>query len=143
MGRLEEILQIVGANSEENVDDMLMLLSPDAVSKEEIQQTFEDVIGYDPTSYFDVKEIHNRVDKIMNTDIPEEVSEFLESDRQLVVQESFEVFEENKPKYFDESIAEVILDKTGHDIMEDAESDTDDDDDNDFDVDEDETDYDD
>ena len=141
MGRLEEILQIVGANSEENVDDMLALLSPDALSKEEIQQTFEDVIGYDPTSYYDIKDIHKRIDKIMDSDVPEEVVDFLSTDKQLVAQESFDIFEDNKPKYFDEAIAEVVLDKTGHDIMEDTdleeededEDEISDDDDNDYD----------
>lgn len=130
MGRLEEILQIVSANSEESVDDVLTLLSPDALPKEEIQETFEEVLGYDPTTYYDIKDIHNRIDKIMEeADIPEEVSDFLASDKQLVAQESFDVFEENKPKYFDESISQVILDKTGHDIMEDTDlEDVDDDD---------------
>ena len=128
MGRLEEILKIVNANSEESIDDVLTLLSPDAVSKEEIQETFEEVLGYDPTTYYDIKDIHDRIDKIMDADIPEEVVDFLASDKQLVAQESFDVFEENKPKYFDESISQVILDKTGHDIMEDTDLEDDDDD---------------
>lgn len=129
MGRLEEILQIVSANSEESIDDVLTLLSPDALPKEEIQETFEEVLGYDPTTYYDIKDIHDRIDKIMDADIPKEVSDFLASDKQLVAQESFDVFEENKPKYFDESISQVILDKTGHDIMEDTDLEDDDDDD--------------
>ena len=128
MGRLEEILKIVNANSEESIDDVLTLLSPDAVSKEEIQETFEEVLGYDPTTYYDIKDIHDRINKIMDADIPEEVVDFLASDKQLVAQESFDVFEENKPKYFDESISQVILDKTGHDIMEDTDLEDDDDD---------------
>ena len=141
MGRLEEILQIVSANSEESVDDVLTLLSPDALPKEEIQETFEEVLGYDPTTYYDIKDIHDRIDKIMESDIPEEVVDFLSSDKQLVAQESFDVFEENKPRYFDESISQVISDKTGHDIME--ESDIDNDDDFDDVLDEDDNDYDD
>ena len=76
--RLNEIIAIVNANSEEDVSDLLTLMSPDNTPKEEIQETFEEVIGYDPLSYFDKKELGEKLDSMIeNHETPEDVAEDL------------------------------------------------------------------
>lgn len=114
MNRLEEILQIVTTNSEEAVDDFLTLLSPEKSTKEEIQSTFEDVVGYDPTSYFDKQDIGEILTAIAEDDeTPEETSLYINDNKDEVVQEVYDVFEENKPGYFDDVINGVLEEKTG------------------------------
>ena len=72
--RLEEILSIVTANSEEAVDDFLVIAHPENHEKEEIQETFEEVIGYDPLSYFDKKELGEKLDSMIENHETPEVS---------------------------------------------------------------------
>lgn len=114
MNRLEEILQIVSANSEEAVDDFLTLLSPEKSSKEEIQSTFEDVVGYDPTSYFDKQAIGEKLDGIAESnETPEETSSYIKDNRDDAIQEAYDAFEESKPAFFDSVINDVLEEKTG------------------------------
>lgn len=113
MSKLNDILAIVSANSEESIDDFLTLLSPEVSSKEEIRQTFEDTIGYDPVSYFDKKEIKEKINNLLEEDIPDEVSDYLTSDTEEVVNDVYEVFDENKSQYLDEALNTTVYENTG------------------------------
>ena len=132
--KLNDLLAIVTANSEENVDDFLTLLSPDTTSREEIQQTFEDTLGYDPTSYFDKKDIREKVDDILDGDIPEHVQDYIASDKDAVVDEAFDKFDENRSDYLDEALNTVLMDNT--DWSPDSDSDDDEEEDDEYDEDE-------
>ena len=128
--RLNEIIAIVNANSEEDVSDLLTLMSPDNTPKEEIQETFEEVIGYDPLSYFDKKELGEKLDSMIeNHETPEDVEEDLADQKDEIVDAAYEIFDDSKSDYLDEALNEAIEEKVGYV----ADPDNDDDSNDDFD----------
>ena len=128
--RLEEILSIVTANSEEAVDDFLVIAHPENHEKEEIQETFEEVIGYDPLSYFDKKELGEKLDSMIeNHETPEDVAEDLADQKDEIVDAAYEIFDDSKSDYLDEALNEAIEEKVGYV----ADPDNDDDSNDDFD----------
>ena len=67
--RFRDLLDIVTANSDENVDDYLELLQPDAVNRYEMGAKFETTIGYDPITYFDRKELNRMIDALIESNV--------------------------------------------------------------------------
>ena len=128
--RLNEIIAIVNANSEEDVSDLLTLMSPDNTPKEEIQETFEEVIGYDPLSYFDKKELGEKLDSMIeDRETPEDVVEDLADQKDEIVDAAYEIFDDSKSDYLNEALNEAIEEKVGYV----ADPDNDDDSNDDFD----------
>lgn len=128
--RLNEIIAIVNANSEEDVSDLLTLMSPGNTPKEEIQETFEEVIGYDPLSYFDKKELGEKLDSMIeNHETPEDVAEDLADQKDEIVDAAYEIFDDSKSDYLNEALNEAIEEKVGYV----ADPDNDDDSNDDFD----------
>lgn len=128
--RLNEIIAIVNANSEEDVSDLLTLMSPDNTPKEEIQETFEEVIGYDPLSYFDKKELGEKLNSMIeDRETPEDVAEDLVNQKDEIVDAAYEIFDDSKSDYLDEALNEAIEEKVGYV----ADPDNDDDSNDDFD----------
>ena len=128
--RLNEIIAIVNANSEEDVSDLLTLMSPGNTPKEEIQETFEEVIGYDPLSYFDKKELGEKLDSMIeDRETPEDVAEDLADQKDEIVDAAYEIFDDSKSDYLDKALNEAIEEKVGYV----ADPDNDDDSNDDFD----------
>lgn len=128
--RLNEIIAIVNANSEEDVSDLLTLMSPDNTPKEEIQETFEEVIGYDPLSYFDKKELGEKLNSMIeDRETPKDVAEDLADQKDEIVDAAYEIFDDSKSDYLDEALNEAIEEKVGYV----ADPDNDDDSNDDFD----------
>lgn len=112
--RMEDILAIVTANSDEAVDDFLVLTHPENSSKEEIQETFEEVLGYDPTSYFDYGTLRVMLENMKNSeDIPRDVIEVLESDEEEILKEAYEKFDADRNMYLQDALNFAIEERTG------------------------------
>lgn len=126
MSRLNEILTIVTANSEEDVDDLISLLTPDSCDAGELGETFESVIGYDPISYYDKKRLESLIDDIKdNGDTPEDVSEYINSSKEELVNDAYDDFDDHRDEYLEQSLNRVIEDKTGFDLLDSDEDDAD------------------
>ena len=116
--RLSEILQIVTANSEEAVDDLLEIMRPHEVTREEMGVMLENTIGYDATSYYDKKTINDILDDIeADPNTPTEVVSHIESNREDIVDQAYRVFEDGRDVAFlPASVEEVIESDTGINI---------------------------
>ena len=115
MSRLNEIIQIVTANSEESVDDLLTMLAPDNTIKEEMKETYEGVLGYDPISYYDKKELSEKVDTIIDSkDTPEDTASYLVDNKEDVISDSYDIFDANRSDYLEDVLNDVIEDRTGY-----------------------------
>lgn len=133
--RLEEVLAIANATSEESVDDVLTLLHPDSHKKEEIQESFEEVIGYDPTSYFDRKELDEMLESIRD-DIgtPSDVKDYITNNKEELVTETYNQFDSDRLEHLRDAVNKVLKEKFGWDCfgfddIEDDEEELDEDDD--------------
>ena len=125
--RMEDILAIVTANSEEAVDDFLSIMNPEKSSKEELQETFKEVIGYDPTSYFDYGTLKVMLENMKNSnEIPRDVIEVLESDEDEIIKEAYEKFDSERNIYLQDALNYAIEEKTGYNPGSEVEDDEDD-----------------
>lgn len=67
--RFRDLLDIVTANSDDNVDDYLELLQPDQSNRYEMGAKFESTIGYDPITYYDRRELERMVDALIESKV--------------------------------------------------------------------------
>lgn len=126
MSRLENILAIVTATGEESVDDLLTLLSPEKHEKEEIQQTFEEVIGYDPTSFYDKRGIEDAVDEAsVRMDYAEEVRDEIVKNKETIASAAFTAFDNGKPGAFRHHVENTLREEG---ILDEEENSLEDDD---------------
>lgn len=117
MSRLKEILDIVSA-TEDSDDVLLELLKPEAMTREEAQEVYEACLGYDPTTYYDVEDIRNFINVVLESDIiTEEVKSFLVAHRDDLEEHAYEYYERTRPEFVQESVASAvyeILYENGH-----------------------------
>lgn len=112
--RMEDILAIVTANSDEAVDDFLVLTHPETSSKEELQETFEETLGYDPTSYFDYATLRVMLDNMKNNeDVPKDVIETIESEQEDIIKEAYDKFDSDRNIHLQEALDYAIEERTG------------------------------
>ena len=117
--RLEDILAIVTANSDEAVDDFLVLSNPENHTKEEVQQSYIDIVGYDPTNYYDIRTLREMLDKMKHSnDIPRDVIDTIESDEDSIIDDALERYELNKESHLSDALNFVIEERTGHNLSE-------------------------
>lgn len=127
MSRLKEILDIVTANSEEDVDSLLDMMSPQNFERSEMSEVFESTIGYDPISYYDKKRLAEMVEELeVSPDISEDVSELIKDSRESIVDEAYEVFDDNRDEYLKKSLDHVVEDKYGYEPDTDLDDEDDD-----------------
>lgn len=114
MSRLQEILDIVNATEESSYDDLAELLKPEALDRDSAGEIYSATLGYDPTSYFDKKEISDKVHTLATeSDIPEDVSTSILDDEEDIAETAYNKFEERRSDFMDEVIEETITEKTG------------------------------
>lgn len=117
MSRLKEILDIVTANGEEAVDDLMQLMRPEEYNRDDMGQTFEDTIGYDPTSYYDKKDIKEQIREFQDEEsVPDEVYEYLRSD--TIEEDAYEKFDDVRMDHVRNVVVDTVLDETGYDLNE-------------------------
>ena len=139
MSRLNDILDIVSASGEESDEVLMDLLRPDRMTREEAQIAFDDALGYDPTTYFDKRDIEDHVKSfIVDAAIPENISTIVADDKTTIVDDAFEIFDANRETYLRDSVVEAVYQNTGYnssddeyeddEMSDDSESDDDDED---------------
>lgn len=135
MSRLKNILDIVSATGEESDSILAELLKPENMTREQAQEMFEDAVGYDPTSYFDKKDIENHINSLMDDDnTPDDVVSVISEDVPGIVDSAFDKFDESRQEYLEAAVADVIYEATGWDssIEDDGDDEEESDDDEDY-----------
>lgn len=123
MSRLKEILDIVSANSEEDVDNLLEMMSPQNYTRSEMSEIMESGLGYDPISYYDKIRLGDLVDQMKeDSNLPDDVDTLLK-DKEALVDASYDAFDENRDSYLKDSLDQVIEEKTGYTDDDDSEDD--------------------
>ena len=126
--RLKQVLDIVTSNSDEAIDDLLELMSPEDHTREEMGQTFEDTLGYDPTCYYDKKQLGQIADDIADDPAtPSGVVDAINDGKEDLIESAYNIFADGRDSAFlAAAMEEAIEDSTG--ISIDIESDEEDDD---------------
>ena len=142
MSRLKEIIDIVTANSEENVDDFLDLMKPDSHDRDEMSAIYEETLGYDPSSYFDKRELGNIADAIAgDPETPSAVVDAIGESKDDLVETAYNIFAEGRSAAFlPAAMEEAIEELTGIPVDIDVEEDEDEDDDDDYEMEDDDED---
>ena len=118
--RLKQILDIITTNSEESIEDFLIMSDPDSHSREELQETFEEVLGYDPITHYDRQGMSEIADEIAgDVETSEEVSEYIKESKDELLDEALENFEADKPDYYKKAVEDVLSDKFDYPSNED------------------------
>lgn len=115
--RLEELCKMVSADSEDAIDDILDLLKPADMTREEMSVNFEQAVGYDPISYHDKKELSGSVEALRDTDIltPEQ-EDYLKEKSMVVVDEAYDRFNTSyRPTALNDALTETLADLAGID----------------------------
>lgn len=93
--RFQDLLKIVTANSEENVDDYLELLRPDDYTRSKMGANFESTIGYNPIEYYDIKQLNKMIESILDDKrqpgwVKDKLS--VEANKKAAVDRAYEIF---------------------------------------------------
>ena len=116
MSRLKDILDIVTSTGEEADSLLVDLLSPDRMTREEAQETFEMCIGYDPISYYDKKDILMHIDSIIDAEeTPEDVAQTIGEDKREIADMAYEYFDLARQEILAGCVENAIEEKTGYD----------------------------
>jgi hypothetical protein len=121
MSRLKDILDIVSATGDESDDILLDLLKPEDMTREEAQVAFDDALGYDPTTFFDRRDIENHVESFIADDsTPENISSMVADEKATIIDDAFDIFDANRESYLRDSVAEAVYQNTGYNPSEDS-----------------------
>ena len=94
MSRLEEVLQIASANSEEAFDDLADIMSPDKFTKEELSSNMEQALGYDPISYHDKRFMEEYFDKLLDSpDISSADKLSMKDDKEKILSDAYAMYQ--------------------------------------------------
>ena len=115
--KLQEILDIVSASEDEADDILIALLRPEVLSREEAQEMFDVGIGYDPTTYFDKRDIERHVDGVVDEfHLPDEIIDDIIENKTTITDKAFEFFDESRQDYLKDNVIEAINDVIDDDI---------------------------
>ena len=133
-GTLENVLQILSATSDQSFDDLADLMKPEDHSREEMQETYEETLGYDPTTYFDKRDMKNIINRLASDEnTPDEALDYIKNQEETLLDEAFEQFDSGRGVFLQAAVEQVIEEATGVEIDADLPEDFDDFDDDDSD----------
>lgn len=115
MSRLQQILDIVNATEESAFDDLTEMLKPGDLDRESAGEVYESCLGYDPTSYFDRREIKDKVQALTTSDMPEGVASIVEDESERISDMAYDIYDERRSEFMDEAIDAAVSDITGWD----------------------------
>ena len=131
--RLKQILDIAKANSEDAFDDIIDLMKPEGKNRYEMGETFEEVLGYDPITYYDKQHLEKIADGLAED--PEtsiEVYNIMKDSakREAVIERAYEIFEEERDiTFLPAALEEALEEETGVSVSINVEEEDDYDDD--------------
>jgi len=141
-GTLENVLQIVSATSDQSFEDLVDLMRPEDHSREEMQETYEETLGYDPTTYFDRRDMKDIVERIADDpNTPDEALGYIKDQGDDLIDDAFDQFDSSREVFLQAAVEQVIEEATGVEVNADL-SDDDFDDESEFDDESDGDDYD-
>lgn len=116
-GTLANVLQILSATSDQSFDDLTDLMKPEDYSREEMQETYEETLGYDPTTYFDRRDMKGIIDKIANdSNTPDEALDYIKDHEETLINDAFEQFDDGREVFLQAAVEQVIEEVTGVEI---------------------------
>lgn len=115
--RLDEICKIVSANTDDAIDDLIDLMKPESMSREEMRSNFESVVGYDPISYHDKKEISDSVHALRDIVVLSEKQEdVLAENHEEIVNDAYDRFNDKyRSDALNDALTETLADWAGID----------------------------
>ena len=125
--RLKQILDIAKANSEDAFEDIIDLMKPEGKNRYEMGETFEEVLGYDPITYYDKQQLGKIADEIsLDPMTPSEIVDYLKDKEQRVsvINRAYEIFEEERDETFlPAALEEALEEETGVSVSINVEED--------------------
>lgn len=116
---MNELLEIINASDPEAGEDFLKLLQPEKYDRVEMGSILEATLGHDLTCYYDAKEVHDYINKIIeHPDIPDEVKEFVDQNRDELIQDSMNAFQLTRSTLLTSNIDARVEEETGYNISD-------------------------
>lgn len=118
MNTLKEFIDIVTANSEEDVNKLLTILNP--TTEQEMSPVYEEVLGYNPIYYFDRKTAEDFVDRIIPL-APIQAAQILKDKKEEIIDSSIRIFKDGRQNFVEGIVEEVVRNVIPVDIWDDDE----------------------
>ena len=116
MSLLNDMLKMLTSSGEESDALLADLLKPESMTREEAQETYDACLGYDPTTYFDKRDIGKHIDNFIESeDTPDDVATAVVEEKDLIAREAFARFDEYRQDYLMDAVSDAITDVTGYD----------------------------
>lgn len=106
---LASIIEIVSANSEESVDNMLCMLDPESHDRDELGSLSEDVLGYNMITFHDKQYLTDKLHDIMDQ-IDESVKNQIASNIESLVDEAYDNFSSSRDTSLNMALARALSD---------------------------------
>lgn len=114
---LNELLDIINATDPESGEEFLKLLEPEKYDRVEMGSIMEATLGYDATCYYDKKDIDDYLTFILDRDdIDDDTKAFITGNRDDIVEESFNMYMEQRLIHVHGAVEAYIQEMTGIDV---------------------------
>ena len=121
MKTFEDLKTLLAATSEEEYEDILRMSDPeDFDSRDEFEECFTGVLGYNPMNYFDSKYIDEEFDEIVEK-APISIQEQLRSKKLEIIERTLEYCRDVNDTVLHKILVEVVKDTVGWKPIEDED----------------------
>ena len=118
---LDFMIRCNNATDDDMLEDILRMADPNTFdSKDEMENHFEDCLGYNPMEYFDRKTIEEQFDDILN-EAPYSVQNQLRDKRDEIIERTLECSDDIGDTVLRKVFVSVIKDTIGWQPVEDSE----------------------
>lgn len=118
MSTLQQFIDTVTASSEADVTELLKVMNP--TTEEEMGPVYQQVIGYNPITYFDEKIVNEQIDKVLPY-APNKAGQILVNKRSEIVELAMKNYKMTKPTFLQSCLELAIRDFVSVDIWDDEE----------------------
>lgn len=117
MTRLEEVLGIVNANSDEAFDDLSDLMKPDDFTRDQLGSAYESAVGYNPITYYEKKELNTSIDALKDTDtLTDHQEDYIDANRGLIVDDAYDRYDKHyRSRALNDALVDALSDHCGVD----------------------------
>lgn len=113
---LDYIQETVTASSECDLDHLMILMRP-TEDREEMGAAYNELLGYNPITYFDEKYLHREYANIISR-APSYIKETLRDKEDQIIEQAMDKYDSLRDDFLVKVLAKVVMDETGWDDPE-------------------------
>ena len=101
---LEFIQKAATADSESDIDNLFTVFTPEGKSRSQMGEVYEDVLGYNPITHFDVEELSGVIASILDDADPDFISA-IKPKRNALISRAMEIFDTERTETLKKCLA--------------------------------------